>query len=179
MQILDGEKVSNEIMENVKQEVASLSEKPGLAVVLIGEDTASMIYVNIKAKRCGEVGIESYKYELKEDVSEEDVLKLIDELNNDPKINGILVQMPVPKHLSRNKIMKAVIPSKDVDGFHPANIGKLILGEDSLQPCTPLGVIRLLEYYNVEISGKEAVVIGNSPVVGNPAAQMLLKLLLI
>ena len=173
--ILDGEKVSNEIMEKVKQEVSSLDRKPGLAVILIGEDKASKIYVNIKSKRCKEVGMESYKYELDKDTSEEDVLKLIDELNKDSKINGILVQMPIPNHISRNKIMNAVIPSKDVDGFNPVNIGRMILDEDSLQPCTAIGIIKLLEHYNIELSGKEAVVIGNSVVVGNPAAQMLLK----
>ncbi|MBW2981670.1 bifunctional methylenetetrahydrofolate dehydrogenase/methenyltetrahydrofolate cyclohydrolase FolD [Candidatus Woesearchaeota archaeon] len=175
MQLLDGEKVSNEIMENVKQEVSSLGNSPGLAVILIGEDKASKIYVNIKSKKCKEVGMESYKYELSEDTSEEEVLKLIEELNKDEKVNGILVQMPVPSHISRNKIMNAVVPSKDVDGFHPSNIGKLILGEEGLFPCTAIGVIKLLEHYNIELSGKEAVVIGNSIIVGNPTAQLLLK----
>jgi methylenetetrahydrofolate dehydrogenase (NADP+)/methenyltetrahydrofolate cyclohydrolase len=173
--ILDGEKVSNEIMEKVKQEVSSLDRNPGLAVILIGNDPASEVYVSIKSKRCKEVGMESYKYELNEDVSEEDVLKLIDELNKNDKVHGILVQMPIPNHISRNKVMNAVIPSKDVDGFNPINIGKLILDEGKLYPCTPLGIIKLLDYYNIELSGKEAVVIGNSVVVGNPIAQMLLK----
>jgi len=175
MQILDGEKVSSEIMEKVKREVSGLADKPGLAVILIGNDPASQVYVNIKSKRCREVGMESYKYELDKDTTEDEVLALIEQLNKDDNVHGILVQMPIPSHISRNKIMNAVIPSKDVDGFNPVNIGRLILDEDSLQPCTPLGIIRLLEYYNIEISGKEAVVIGNSAIVGNPAAQMLLK----
>jgi len=175
MEILDGKKVAKEIMENVKKEIATLSEKPGLAVILIGEDPASEVYVNIKAKRCSSVGIESYKYRLNKDVSEEDVLIMIDQLNNDDKATGILVQMPIPKHISKNKIMNAVIPSKDVDGFHPMNIGRMILDEIYLQPCTPVGVIKLLDYYKIDLAGKGAVVIGNSPVVGNPVAQMLLK----
>jgi methylenetetrahydrofolate dehydrogenase (NADP+)/methenyltetrahydrofolate cyclohydrolase len=173
--ILDGKKVAKEVMEKVKREVAALSEKPGLAVILIGDDPASKVYVDIKARRCRDVGIESYKYRLNKDVSEEDVLVMIDQLNKDDKATGILVQMPIPSHISRNKIMNAVIPSKDVDGFHPMNIGKLILDEDYLQPCTPLGIIKLLDYYKIDLSGKEAVVIGNSPIVGNPTAQMLLK----
>lgn len=175
MQLLDGEKVSKEMMENVKKKVASLDKNPELAVILIGEDKASQIYVNIKSKRCKEVGMESHKYELHESVSEEEVLKLIDELNNDPNINGILVQLPIPYHLPRNKILRAVDPSKDVDGFNPENIGKLIIGEEGLFPCTAVGVIKLLEHYNVELAGKEAVVVGNSVIVGNPTAQLLLK----
>jgi methylenetetrahydrofolate dehydrogenase (NADP+)/methenyltetrahydrofolate cyclohydrolase len=175
MELLDGKKVAKEIMEKVKKEVSTLSEKPGLTVILIGDDPASKVYVNIKAKRCREVGMESYKHRFNENVSEEEVLVMIDELNKDEKVTGILIQMPIPNHISRNKIINAVASEKDVDGFHPVNIGKLILGEGKLYPCTPLGVIRLLEYYDIEISGKEAVVIGNSPVVGNPTAQMLLK----
>jgi methylenetetrahydrofolate dehydrogenase (NADP+)/methenyltetrahydrofolate cyclohydrolase len=175
MQILDGKKVAKEIMEKVKKAVATLSEKPGLTVILIGDDPASKVYVDIKAKRCREVGMESYKHRLSKDVSEEEVLVMIDELNKDEKATGILIQMPIPNHISRNKLMSAVIPSKDIDGFHPINIGKLILDEGKLYPCTPLGIIKLLEYYNIELAGKEAVVIGNSPIVGNPTAQMLLK----
>jgi len=174
-EIIDGKKVAAELIEKVKEEVSKLDKKPGLAVVIIGKDSASKIYVNMKEQKCKEVGIDSYKYELNEAVSEKEVLELIDKLNNDEKINGILVQIPIPLHLSNDKIMEAIVPEKDVDGFTAVNIGKNIMGEQGLQPCTPRGVIKLLEYYNIELKGKDAVVIGNSVIAGNPIAQMLLK----
>jgi len=174
-QIIDGKKVAAEIREKVKQEVSKLEKKPGLAVILVGKDPASKVYVNIKEKKCKEVGIESYKYELSEYASEEEVLKLIEKLNKDKKITGILVQMPLPKQISKNKVMDAVRPEKDVDGFNPTNIGKMMLDEKGLVPCTPRGVMRLFKYYDINLEGKEAVVIGNSVIVGNPIAQLMLK----
>ncbi|MBW2978194.1 bifunctional methylenetetrahydrofolate dehydrogenase/methenyltetrahydrofolate cyclohydrolase FolD [Candidatus Woesearchaeota archaeon] len=175
MQLIDGKKVAAEIREKVKEEVSKLEKKPGLAVILVGEDPASKVYVNIKDKKCKEVGIESYQHKLDKDASEEEVLALVDKLNKDDKITGILVQMPLPSHISSKKIMNAVLPEKDADGFHPMNIGKMMLDEKGLVPCTPRGVMKLFDYYNINLEGKEAVVIGNSVVVGNPIAQLMLK----
>ncbi len=173
--ILDGKKLSEEIRQKVKKEVDDLKEKPCLAVILVGDDPASKVYVNIKEKACKEVGIVSRKYELGSDASEKDVLDLIGKLNKDKKVTGILVQMPVPPGISRNSIMLAVLPEKDVDGFHPQNYGKMVLGEDALMACTPLGVMRLLEKYRIGLKGKDAVVIGSSAIVGKPMAAMLLN----
>jgi len=174
-EIIEGKKAAAELIEKVKEDVSKLDKKPGLAVVIIGNDPASKIYVNMKEQKCKETGIDSYKYEFDENVSEKEVLELIDKLNNDEKINGILVQIPIPLHLSNDKIMEAIAPEKDVDGFTAVNIGKNIIGEQGLQPCTPRGVMKLFEYHNIELKGKEAVVIGNSVIAGNPIAQMLLK----
>ena len=173
MKLIDGRKVSAELRENLKKEILKLDKKPGLAVILVGSDPASQQYVGMKHRKCEEVGIKSFKYELPADVSEKTVLDLIDELNNNDEVNGILVQMPVPKHISSEKIMNAVIPKKDVDGFHPMNIGKMILGEESLQACTPRGVMKLLEAYNIDPCGKDVVVVGRSVIVGTPVAEML------
>jgi methylenetetrahydrofolate dehydrogenase (NADP+)/methenyltetrahydrofolate cyclohydrolase len=172
--LIDGKKVSEELREDISREVAGLERKPGLAVVVVGKDPASQIYVNLKCKRCKEVGMESYKHELDENTSEAELLVLIDKLNKDDKVNGILVQLPVPRHISKNKVIMAVRPEKDVDGFSPINVGKMFLREDCLRPCTPKGVMKLLKYYGIELSGKDAVVIGRSLIVGNPVAQMLM-----
>ena len=174
-QIIDGKKVAEEIREKVKQEVSKLDKKPGLAVILVGEDPASKVYANIKDKKCREVGIESYQHKLAKDVSEKEVLALVDKLNKDDKVTGILVQMPLPPHISSKKMMNAVLPEKDADGFHPMNIGKMMLDEGGLVPCTPRGVMKLFDYYKINLEGKEAVVIGNSVIVGNPIAQLMLR----
>jgi methylenetetrahydrofolate dehydrogenase (NADP+) / methenyltetrahydrofolate cyclohydrolase len=175
VQLIDGKKVARELVDKVKQEVATLPSSPGLAVILIGEDPASEIYVNIKRKRCNEIGIVSYLHQLDSSVTQDVVLQLIDKLNNDPKITGILVQMPTPSQISDNKIMIAVNPKKDVDGFNPINIGNLVLKKEGLQSCTPRGIHKLLKYYNIPLQGQEVVVIGSSIIVGNPVAQMFLN----
>ncbi|MBU1201988.1 MAG: bifunctional methylenetetrahydrofolate dehydrogenase/methenyltetrahydrofolate cyclohydrolase FolD [Nanoarchaeota archaeon] len=172
-EIIDGRKVAGELREKIKKEVLMLDSKPGLAVILIGNNPASQIYVNLKTKMCKEVGINSYKYELDKDTSQEQLLELIDKLNHDNNINGILVQLPLPKQISQNKIVETVLPKKDVDGFHPVNQGKLLLNEQGLQACTPRGTMKLLKYYNIDLVGKDVVVIGRSVIVGKPVAQML------
>lgn len=175
MEIIDGKKVSNELKENIRLKISELSEKPGLAVVIVGNDPASQVYVRHKHIACEKLGITSLKYELEENISEQELLDLIDKLNNDDKVNGILVQMPLPKHMDANKIIEAILPDKDVDGFHANNVGKLSIGLDSLTACTPTGVIKLLDYYNIDISGKEVVVVGRSNIVGKPVASMLIN----
>lgn len=175
--IIDGKKVSMKIKENLKEEVRSLQEKginPGLAVVVVGNDPASRVYVNNKEKDCEYIGINSFEYALPKEATEEEVLALIDKLNNDEKVSGIIVQLPVPKHISEEKIINAINPKKDVDAFHPENVGRIMTGSYSFLPCTPAGVMELLEEYNIEISGKKCVVIGRSNIVGKPMAMLLI-----
>lgn len=178
MILIDGKEVSASIRNEIKQEVESIHQNGkqiGLAVIIIGEDPASKIYVNNKVKACHETGITSYHYELPEDVSQEEVLRLINTLNQNADVNGILVQLPIPKHLDKDVILTAIDPKKDVDGFSAYQSGKTFLGEKSLVSCTPQGIIALLKYYNIEISGKNAVVIGRSNIVGKPAGLLLLQ----
>ena len=177
MILIDGKEVSASIRNEIKQEVEKIHQNGkqiGLAVI-IGEDPASKIYVNNKVKACHETGIASYHYELPEDVSQEEVLRLINTLNQNADVNGILVQLPIPKHLDKDVILTAIDPKKDVDGFSAYQSGKTFLGEKSLVSCTPQGIIALLKYYNIEISGKNAVVIGRSNIVGKPAGLLLLQ----
>ena len=178
MILIDGKEVSASIRNEIKQEVEKIHQNGkqiGLAVIIIGEDPASKIYVNNKVKACHETGIASYHYELPEDVSQEEVLRLINTLNQNADVNGILVQLPIPKHLDKDVILTAIDPKKDVDGFSAYQSGKTFLGEKSLVSCTPQGIIALLKYYNIEISGKNAVVIGRSNIVGKPAGLLLLQ----
>ncbi len=175
MELIDGNKISAEIREKIKEEVSQLEKKPGLAVVLVGENPASKVYVNMKEVKCREVGIQSFKYELDKDIPEEELLKLIEKLNNDETVNGILVQMPVPKQISDTKVINTIIPEKDVDGFHPVNMGNLFTGNNSLVSCTPKGIITLIESTGTDISGKHAVVIGRSNIVGKPVSTLLLQ----
>lgn len=178
MILIDGKEVSASIRNEIKQEVEKIHQNGkqiGLAVIIIGEDPASKIYVNNKVKACHETGITSYHYELPEDVSQEEVLRLINTLNQNADVNGILVQLPIPKHLDKDVILTAIDPKKDVDGFSAYQSGKTFLGEKSLISCTPQGIIALLKYYNIEISGKNAVVIGRSNIVGKPAGLLLLQ----
>ncbi len=147
---------------------------PGLAVVVVGNDPASRIYVNNKKKDCEYIGINSYEYALSETASENEVLELIDKLNNDDKVSGIIVQLPVPKHISEEKIINAINPKKDVDAFHPENVGRIMTGQYSFLPCTPAGVMELLEDAKIEISGKKCVVLGRSNIVGKPMAMLLI-----
>ncbi|MDI3538817.1 MAG: methylenetetrahydrofolate dehydrogenase / methenyltetrahydrofolate cyclohydrolase [Bacillota bacterium] len=175
--ILDGKKVAEEIKTSLKEEVTRLKARgltPGLAVVLVGEDPASKVYVKQKEKACEEVGFASQVYRLPEDTSEESLLQLINELNDDRAVHGILVQLPLPGHLDANQVIQAINPAKDVDGFHPFNVGRLAAGLAAPVPCTPRGIIHLLEAYNIPIAGRHAVVVGRSNIVGKPLAQLLL-----
>lgn len=173
--LLDGKKTSEEIRAALKREISVLNQKPGLAAIIVGENPASRLYVGIKRRTCEEVGIYSELYELPEATKEEELLQLISRLNADKKIHGILVQMPVPKHISEKKVFAAIAVEKDVDGFHDYNMGCLLTGEEKMVPCTPKGVIRLLEAYNIQLAGKHVVVVGRSKIVGRPMALMLLN----
>lgn len=178
MKLIDGKIVAQKIKSEIMDEMVELKDKgiiPGLAVVIVGEDPASQAYVKSKQKNCERLGMYSEKYALGESITEVELLELVDKLNHNPKIHGILVQLPLPKHINEMKIIEAIDPKKDVDGFHPVNVGKLTIGADGLKPCTPYGVIKMLEHYNIEIAGKHAVVLGRSNIVGKPAAQLLLQ----
>src|SRR3989338_1486970 len=173
--IIDGKAIAQKIRENIKQQVASMKIKPGLAVVRVGNDPASVVYVNSKERACQQAGFYSEKYELKEDIQEKDLLKLINKLNKDKKLHGILVQLPLPAHISQQKVLEAVSPEKDVDGFNPVNFGRLLSGNKYLYPATPKGVVRLLDEIGCKIAGKHVVVIGRSNIVGKPVAVLLLE----
>lgn len=178
-QIISGTEIAKQIREELKQEIAELNEKhnliPGLVTVLVGEDPASQVYVGQKEKTSQALGIYSEKHDLPADTSEEELLTLIDKLNKDPKIHGILVQLPLPKHLNEEKVLFAIDPKKDVDGFHPVNVGKLMIGEPDYLPCTPAGIQQLLIRSGVKIEGAEVVVVGRSNIVGKPIANILLQ----
>ena len=174
--ILDGKKISAKIREQVKEKVAKLDKKPHLAVILVGENPASKIYVKNKQKAAQEVGITSTIIELSETTPESELLSKIEELNNNPEITGILVQLPLPKHIDKNKVILSISPKKDVDGFTPENVGKLAIGlEPYFYPATPQGILMLLDEYNIPIEGADAIVIGRSNIVGKPMTQMLLQ----
>ncbi|HJJ03846.1 MAG TPA: bifunctional methylenetetrahydrofolate dehydrogenase/methenyltetrahydrofolate cyclohydrolase FolD [Clostridiaceae bacterium] len=176
--VLDGKEVARKIRQNLKEEVSKLKEEgisPKLAVIMVGDDSASKIYVKNKSIACNEIGIEYEEYLLNEETTMDELLNLIDKLNNDKTINGILLQSPIPKNLDINEAFKAIDPIKDVDGFNPMNVGKLCLGQDAFISCTPYGVIKILEDYNIEIEGKNAVIIGRSNIVGKPMLQCLLN----
>lgn len=176
--IIDGKAVSQEVRSEWKRRVDVLKARgitPGLAVIIVGEDAASKVYVGNKIKACAELGIYSKHIELPMDTSEAALLEQIAKLNADPEIHGFLVQLPVPKQIDSNKVLLAISPHKDVDGFHPMNVGELVTGTSKFQPCTPYGVMQLLEKSGVEIEGKHAVVVGRSNIVGKPMALMLLQ----
>lgn len=175
--VIDGVAVSRAIRAEWKQRVALLKEKgivPGLAVILVGDDPASQVYVRNKVKACGEVGLHSELHRFPASVSEQEVLEKIEALNRDPAIHGILVQLPLPAHIDNNKVLEAISAEKDADGFHLYNLGGLVTGGTVFPPCTPYGVMALLDYYNIPIEGQNAVVIGRSNIVGKPMALMLL-----
>ena len=179
MQLLDGKKLSAKIKENLKNEISEFVSKtgttPGLAVLLVGNDPASHTYVAMKAKACKEVGLYSIVHEMPDTVKEDDILSTIKMINENPKVHGLLVQLPLPKHVDATKILEAVDPAKDVDGFHPFNLGRLVAGLDTFVPCTPLGVMELLAEYGIEVKGKDCVVVGASNIVGKPMASLLLN----
>ncbi len=177
--IVSGTEVAKEIREELKVEVSELKEKhnivPGLVTILVGEDPASQSYVAAKNKTAHALGINSEQVTLDADTSEEDLLKLVDKYNSDDSINGILVQLPLPKHINDNKVLNNIDPDKDVDGFHPVNIGRMVLGEQCFLPCTPHGVLELLSRSGVETSGAEVVILGRSNIVGKPMANLMLQ----
>lgn len=172
--IIDGKLISTTIKDELKQEVAESGLKATLAVIQVGSDPASSVYVGNKKKACEYIGIGSKSFELPEETTEEELLKLIDDLNCDDDINGILVQLPVPKHIDDKKIINRISPLKDVDGFHPESVGNLCIGQDGFISCTPAGIIELLKRSDISIEGKECVVIGRSNIVGKPMALLLL-----
>lgn len=174
--ILDGKAIAASIREEIKQEIIQNNLKCGLAVILVGDNEASKIYVRNKIKACNETGIKSYAYYLQETTEENEILQLIEALNTDSNIHGILVQLPLPSHINEKKIIAAINPEKDVDGFCTVNLGKLFMGEkDVLAPCTPSGIIEILKRSNIEISGKKAVIVGRSNIVGKPTALLMLR----
>ena len=177
--IISGTDVAKEIREELKKEVATLKEKngviPGLVTILVGENPASISYVTAKQKTSKDLGFYSIQDNQPKDISEDQLLKLIDTYNHDPKIHGILVQLPLPKHIDENKVLYAIDPKKDVDGFHPVNVGKLMIGEPDYLPCTPAGIQQLLIRSGVETKGAEVVVVGRSNIVGKPIANILLQ----
>ncbi len=177
-QKIDGKEVSLFIKDKIKNETEKLKNKtgsvPGLAVILVGNDSASHVYVRNKKLACEYCGFYSESYELPESTSQQQLLKLIDTLNKNNNIDGILVQMPLPAHIDADTVINAILPEKDVDAFNPSNVGRIMLGEYSFLPCTPAGVMELLKYYNIDVSGKECVVIGRSNIVGKPMAMLLL-----
>ena len=176
--LIDGKMISKQIKDELREEVALLKQKgilPCLAVVQVGNDPASCVYVNNKKKAWEYIGSESLSDEVEENISEEALLGLIADLNQNDKVNGILVQLPLPKHIDENKVIQAIDPAKDVDGFHPETVGNMCIGTKGFLPCTPAGVIQLLKRSNIEISGKECVVVGRSNIVGKPMTMLLLR----
>ncbi len=176
-QILDGKKVSQRVKDELKEQVIALKEKgidPGLAVIIVGNDSASRVYVNNKKKACEYIGIRSEEYALPEETTQDELLALVKELNERKDIHGILCQLPLPKHINEETILYAIDPKKDVDAFHPVNVGKIMIGDFDFLPCTPAGVMDLIEESGIDLTGKECVVIGRSNIVGKPQAMLLL-----
>ena len=176
--IIDGKKISQDIKDELKEQVSLLNEQgkgDTLAVILVGEDPASCVYVRNKKRACEYIGIESLSYELPEDTSEAELLSLIEELNGKDDVNGILVQLPLPKHMDEDKVIKAIDPRKDVDGFHPQSVGALSIGLPGFVSCTPAGIIQLLKRSNVDMEGKNCVIVGRSNIVGKPMALLMLR----
>ena len=179
MQIIDGKKISAQIRAELKEKIRKLKEQgeniPGLAVILVGNNPASEIYVRSKGKACKEIGMKSETITLSSEISEEELLNIIDKYNHDGNYHGILVQLPLPSHINKDKIIESISPSKDVDGFHPINVGNLVIGKEAFVPCTPSGIQELLIRYGIETKGKHVVVLGRSNLVGKPIANILLQ----
>ncbi len=177
--IIDGKAFAANLRREIARKVALIKRNnsltPGLAVVLVGEDPASQVYVRSKGKQTEEAGMNSYEHKLSAETSQEDLLRLIDQLNNDPAVHGILVQLPLPKHIDEEKVINSVAADKDVDGFHLTNVGKLATGAEGIMPCTPLGSMMMLKHHLGDLSGKKAIVVGRSNIVGKPMAALLLK----
>jgi len=179
MILIDGLKISNEIKDELRIKIDQLISKgkkvPGLVTILVGDNPASKSYVNSKIKACAKIDMLSKIEELDSTTSEKTLLELIDKYNNDPEYHGILVQLPLPDHIDENKVIEAISPQKDVDGFHPINVGNLVIGKETFYPCTPYGIVELLKRYNIETKGKHVVVVGRSNIVGKPIANMMLQ----
>ena len=179
MTIIDGKKIAAEIREELKKEIDKLKADgknvPGLVAIIVGENPASEVYVKSKSKACEEIGMRSKIEKLSAKISEENLLELIRQYNSDKYFNGILVQLPLPKHISEKKVIETIHPEKDVDGFHPINVGNLLIGSDTFLPCTPAGIQELLVRYNIPIQGRHVVVVGRSNIVGKPIANILLR----
>lgn len=176
--IIDGKKTSTEIKNELKVKVSDLKQRGidiTLCVIQVGSDPASTIYVKNKKKACEYIGIKSLSYELPEETSEAELLEIVEELNNKSNVNGILVQLPLPKHINEDKIIQAISPDKDVDGFHPQSVGRLSIGQKGFVSCTPAGIVQLLKRYNIRVEGKECVIIGRSNIVGKPMAMLMLR----
>ncbi|MGI6369841.1 MAG: bifunctional methylenetetrahydrofolate dehydrogenase/methenyltetrahydrofolate cyclohydrolase FolD [Ignavibacteria bacterium] len=176
--IIDGKKISSDIKNELKARVENITAKgikPKLALLLVGEDAASQMYVRSKERYCNDIGIESVVLRMPNTTTEEEVLDIIDKWNNDKTVNGILVQLPLPKHINESKVLLSISPSKDVDGFHPENVGRLVAGLPSYVPCTPLGIYELLKRYKINLKGKHCVVVGRSNIVGKPIANLLMQ----
>ena len=178
-EIIDGKLVSSVVRSKIAEEILDFKNNtgiaPGLAVVIVGDNPASMVYIRNKKKACEQVGINSYEIALPADISEADLLERVIQLNNDESVHGILVQLPLPAHINEETIINAIDPKKDVDAFHPSNVGRIMIGNYSFLPCTPAGIMDLLDYYNISISGKKCVVLGRSNIVGKPMAHLLLE----
>lgn len=177
-EVISGKVVSAAKREEIKARVENLNQKGkqvGLAVIIVGNNSASRVYVNNKKKACEEVGINSYEYALPEETTQAELLALINELNTDAKVNGILCQLPLPSHIDEQAVINAIAPAKDVDAFHPFNVGHIMIGDYTFLPCTPAGIMEMLKYYNISVKGKKCVVIGRSNIVGKPMAMLLLK----
>ena len=173
--MMDGKALAAKVKEEVRAQVEQLDRKPGLAVVLVGDDPASRVYVNGKKRDCGECGIYSEEYALPQETTQEELLELVAALNDREDIDGILVQLPLPRHLDEKAVLQAIRPDKDVDCFHPFNVGQLMIGEEGFQPCTPAGVMRMLEEYGIDPAGKHCVIVGRSNIVGKPQAMLMLR----
>lgn len=178
-EIINGKLVSSEIRDEISKDVADFKAEtgitPGLAVIIVGSNPASLVYVRNKAKACADVGINSFEIALPEEVTEAELLSRIAELNADSAVHGILVQLPLPSHIDQDTVINSISPKKDVDAFHPENVGRIFIGNYSFLPCTPAGVIDLLDYYGISVSGKKCVVLGRSNIVGKPMAHLLLE----
>ena len=174
-QIIDGVKIKEQILADLKETVAGLAGEPGLAVILVGDNPASKAYIGMKKKACELLGIRSFEFLLPATSNEDELIQLIDTLNEKSDVNGILLQMPLPKHFDEQKMLERISPEKDVDGFHPVNVGKLLIGLDTFKSCTPFGVAHLLKAYNIETEGKHVVILGRSNIVGKPMAAILVQ----
>ncbi|MCP3682692.1 MAG: bifunctional methylenetetrahydrofolate dehydrogenase/methenyltetrahydrofolate cyclohydrolase FolD [bacterium] len=172
-EIIDGKKVAGEVLKRIKADVSQLEIKPGLAVVVVGDDPASKVYVKMKETRCKETGIHSERYDLDKDITQSSLIKLIEKLNNDKDIHGILLQIPLPKHIDSDMVLERISPEKDVDGFHPLNMGRVLAERDSVLTCTPKAVMELLDAYKINVKGKDVAIIGKSKLVGKPLGVML------
>ena len=172
---MDGKALAAKVKEEVAAQVAGMERKPGLAVVLVGDNPASRVYVNGKKKDCAECGIYSEEYAIPEETTQQELLELVETLNSREDIDGILVQLPLPRHLNEKEVLLAIRPDKDVDCFHPFNVGQLMIGEQGFQPCTPAGVMRMLKEYGIDPAGKHCVIVGRSNIVGKPQAMLMLR----